>query len=361
MEVKTTFLNGDLSEEVYMSQLEGFKENGKENMVCRLKMSIYGLKQTSCQWYLKFDKIVTSFGFIENKFDQCVYMKVNGSKYIFVVLYIDDILLASSDVNLLNDTKRILFANFNMKDLGKASFVLGIEIYRDRSRNLLGLSQRAYINHCPKNDLEKDAMKTIPYASAISSLMYAQICTRPDITFIVNVLGRYLSNPGHDHWVAAKKVMRYLQRTKDFMLVYRRVDNLDIVGYSDYHFGGCFDDRKSTSGYIFMLAGGDISWKSVKQSLIASSTMYAEFVACYGASSQALCFYSKNNKISTGSKHMEIKYLTVKDLVIKGDTVIEHIKTESMLVDPLTKGLKPIMFKEHVVNMGVIKSFDSLI
>ena len=130
-------------------------------------------------------------------------------------------------------------------------------------------------------------MKTIPYASAVRSLMYAQVCTRLDIAFIFNVLGRYLSNPGHDDWVAAKKVMRYLQRTKDFMLVYRRVDNLEVVGYSDSDFGGCSDDRKSTSGHIFMLAGGAISWKSVKQSLIAFSTMYAEFIACYGALSQA--------------------------------------------------------------------------
>ena len=129
------------------------------------------------------------------------------------------------------------------------------------------------------------------------------------------------------------------------MLVYRRVDNLEVVGYSDSDFGGCFDNHKSTSGYIFMLAGGAISWKSVKQSLIASSTMYVEFVACYGASSQdvwlrnpiselqvvdsifqpiviycdnnAAVFYFKNNKISTGSKHLEIKYLIVKDLVKK--------------------------------------------
>ena len=131
-------------------------------------------------------------------------------------------------------------------------------------------------------------MKTIPYASVVGSLMYAQVCTRPDIAFIVNVLGRYLSNPGHDHWVAAKKVMRYLQRTKDFMLIYKRVDNLEVVGYSNFDFGGCSDDRKSTSGYIFMLVGGAISWKSVKHSLISSSTMYAKFVACYGASFQAV-------------------------------------------------------------------------
>ena len=99
MNVKSAFLIGDLSEEVYMLQPEGFKANGKENMVCRLKRSIYGLKQASCQWYLKFDKIVTSFSFIENKFDKGVYMKVSGSKFIFVVLYVDDILFASSDVN----------------------------------------------------------------------------------------------------------------------------------------------------------------------------------------------------------------------------------------------------------------------
>ena len=139
-----------------------------------------------------------------------------------MVLYVDDILLASSDVNLLNDIKRLLSANFDMKDFGEASFVLGIEIYCDRSHNLLVPSQRAYINHvlkrfnmqmckagdvpivkgneqCLKNDLEKDAMKTIPYASVVGSLMYAPVCTRPDIVFIVNVLGRYLSNLRHDH------------------------------------------------------------------------------------------------------------------------------------------------------------------
>ena len=133
MDVKTTFLNGDLSEEVYMLQPEDFKANGKENMVCKLKRSIYGLKQASRQWYLKFEKIVTSFGFIENNFDQCVYMKVSGSKFIFMILLVDDILLVSSDVNLLNDTKLLLSTNFDMKDLGEASFVLRIEICRDIS------------------------------------------------------------------------------------------------------------------------------------------------------------------------------------------------------------------------------------
>ena len=140
MDVKTAFLNGDLSEEVYMVQPEGFEEKGKENLVCRLKKSIYGLKQASRQWYLKFDEVVTSLGFIENKVDQCIYLKVSGSKFMFLVLYVDDILLASSDLKLLNETKLLLSKTFDMKDLGEASFVLGIEIHRDRSRQLLGLS-----------------------------------------------------------------------------------------------------------------------------------------------------------------------------------------------------------------------------
>ncbi|XP_073017954.1 secreted RxLR effector protein 161-like [Primulina eburnea] len=106
-----------------------------------------------------------------------------------------------------------------------------------------------------KNDLEREQMKNISYASAVGSLMYAQVCTRPDIAFVVGMLGRYQSNPVLDHWKAAKKVMRYLQRTKDYMLMFRRTENLEVIDYSDSDYAGCIDLRKSTSGYIFMLAG----------------------------------------------------------------------------------------------------------
>ena len=112
---------------------------------------------------------------------------------------------------------------------------------------------------CPKNDLETKEMQKIPYALAVGSLMYAQVCTRPNITYIVEMLGRYLSNSGLDHWKAAKRVMRYLQRTKDFMLTYRKSDQLEIIGYFDSDFSRCQDSRRSTSGYICMLGGGAIS------------------------------------------------------------------------------------------------------
>jgi len=116
-------------------------------------------------------------------------------------------------------------------------------------------------------------MKNISYASVVGSLMYAQVCAMPDIAFVVAMLGRYQSNPGINQWRATKKVMRYLQGTKDYMLMYRQAYNLDVIGYSDSNFVGCVDSCKSTFGYIFMMASGAISWRSVKRTLTTTSTM----------------------------------------------------------------------------------------
>ena len=156
--------------------------------------------------------------------------------------------------------------HFDMKDLGDAFFVLGIQIHRDRSKGILGLSQRGYIekilkrfnmhscssctapiqkgdklskSQCPQDEKERAEMEKVPYASAIGSLMYAQVCTRPDIAFDVDALGRYLSNPGLNNWKAVKKVIRYLQGTKDYMLTHKRSDQLEVTaGYSDFGLQG---------------------------------------------------------------------------------------------------------------------------
>ena len=292
--------------------------------------------------------------------------------------------------------------------MGDASYVIGIKIDRDRDRYVLGLSQNIYIqkvlerfgmkdcspsiapivkgdkfhmNQCPRNDLEKEQMRNIPYAFAVGSMMYAHVCTRPDIAFVVGMLGRYQSNPGLDHWRAAKKVMRYLQGTKDYMLMFRHTDSLEVVGYLDADFSGCVDSRKSTSGYIFMLADGAVSWRSAKQSLIATSTMEAEFVSCFEATSHgvwlksfisglrlvntisrplrifcdnsAAVFFAKNNKSGSRSKHIDIKYLAIRERVKDNKVVIEHISTELMIADPLTKGMPPFKFKDHVSRMGL--------
>ncbi|XP_050890473.1 secreted RxLR effector protein 161-like [Lathyrus oleraceus] len=158
-----------------------------------------------------------------------------------------------------------------------------------------------------------------------------------------------------DHWKAAKKVLRYLKGTKDYMLMYRKTDNLDVIGYSDSDFVGCVDSRKSTSGYIFMMANGDISWRSTKQTLIATSTMEAEFVSCFEATSHGQLM-AKNNRSGSRSKHIDIKYLVIRKRVKDKIVVINHISTYLMIVDPLTKGMPPIKFKDHVENMRLESS-----
>jgi hypothetical protein len=235
---------------------------------------------------------------------------------------------------------------------------------------------------CPKNDLEHAQMKQIPYVSVVKRLMYAQVCTHPDITFIVGMLDRYQTDLGMDHLKAAKKVLRYLQGTKNYMLTFKKADNLVVIGYLDSDFSSCVDSKKSTSYYIFILAGVLISWKTAKQSIIASSTMQAEFVACYEATGQAvwlknfipklqvidsiarpltlLCdnetaiLLSKNNKLSDASKWINIKYLIVRDKIKNDTIVIQHINTRAMLADYLTKTLPPTLYKEHVAGMGLV-------
>ena len=172
------------------------------------------------------------------------------------------------------------------------------------------------------------------------------------------------------------------------MLTYRRSDQLEIIGYTDSDFAGCVDSMKSTSGYIYLLAGGAVSWKSAKQSLTASSTMAAEFIACYEASNHGMwlrnfvmglrivdtiqkplkvfcdnksaVLYSNNNKSSRKSKFVALKFLVVKERVQSGELSIEHIGTNSMIADPLTKGLPPKRFHEHVAHMGVMSSFEDV-
>ncbi|CAL2240845.1 unnamed protein product [Prunus armeniaca] len=413
MDVKTAFLNGNLIEEIYMKQPDVSIQIGEEELVCRLQKSIYGLKQASRQWYLKFDEVVKSQGFIDNPLDECIYLKFHGRHYIFMLLYVDDILLASSNLSLLHDTKRMLSNYFEMSDLGEANFVLGIEISRDRERGLLGLSQKGYIerilkrfnmknctgcdvpfskgdklscDQSPKTEQAKLEMQDKPYASLVGSLMYAQVCTRPDLAFYISVLGRFQSNPGQAHWVAGKKVLRYLQRTKEYKLVYRRVEELKLEGYADVDFAGCLDTQKCTLGVVFLFAGGAVAWKSVKQQNVSTSTMQAEFLAVYEATSIAMwlknfmsvlrivesiqrpiqlwndnsaaVYFAKGNKRSSGLRHLQLKFLSAKEKIRDGFTTLDHIGTDSMIADPLNKGLPNHVFHRHVRSMGLQISFD---
>ena len=221
-------------------------------------------------------------------------------------MYEDDILLVGNDMKMIVTTKRWLSSIFEMKDMGEANYVLGVKIFRDRSKKLLGLSQETYIKmilerfrmhnskpidtpiekghtlsleDCPKSEKEKREMARVPYASAVGSLMYAMLCTRPDICFAVGMVSRYQSNPGPVHWQAVKRIFRYLRGTSDLILCYQGGDSR-LRGYSDADWASDRDEHKSTTGYAFLLSGAAISWCSKKQSCIALSTMEFEYVAC---------------------------------------------------------------------------------
>ena len=407
MDVKTAFLNGSLDESIYMVQPEGFVSQGQEQKVCKLQRSIYGLKQASRSWNIRFDTSIKSYGFEQNIDEPCVYKRIIDKKVVFLVLYVDDILLIGNDIGVLSDVKSWLASQFQMKDLGEASYVLGIQIIRDRKNKLLALSQASYIDkilmrfsmqnskkgnlpfrhgvhlskeQCPKTPQEIEDMRRIPYASAVGSLMYAMLCTRPDICYSVGIVSRYQSNPGFDHWVAVKHILKYLRRTRNYMLVYSGEDLIPL-GYTDSDFQSDKDSRKSTSGSVFTLGSGAIVWRSVKQSCIADSTMEAEYVAACEAAKEAvwlrkfltdlevvpdmdkpLTLYCDNSGAVANSKeprshkrgkHIERKYHLIREIVQRGDANVMKIASQDNLADPFTKTLTAKVFEGHLEGLGL--------
>ena len=198
----------------------------------------------------------------------------------FLVLYVDDIILIGNDIPMLSAVKVMLRNNFQMKDLGEAQRILGIRIYRDRSKKLLALSQESYIDkvldrfkmnnskrgflpighgitlsktQCPSTPEEIERMSGIPYASAVGSIMYAMICTRPDVSYALSMTSRYQKDPGESHWIAVKNILKYLRRTKDWLLIYGGETELCVKCYTDASFQTDRDDSKSQSGYVFTL------------------------------------------------------------------------------------------------------------
>ncbi|KAH9801908.1 hypothetical protein KPL71_001202 [Citrus sinensis] len=290
-DVKTAFLNGHLEENIYMQQPDGFIQKGQEHMVCKLQRSIYGLKQASRSWNIIFDQAIKSFGFIQNIDEPCVYKKIQEKFVAFLILYVDDILLIGNNIGVLTTIKSWLAKQFDMKDLGEASYILGIKLLRDRKNKTLALSQAVYIDkilarfsmensktgllpfrhgitfskdQSPKTSEEIERMRRVPYADAVGSLMYAMLCTRPDICFAVWMVSRYQFNLGPQYWTAVKHIM-----------------------------------KKSTSGYVFTLGSGAISWMSVKQSYITDSITKAEYVATSEAAKEAiwLCKFLRNLEV----------------------------------------------------------------
>ncbi|GJX38103.1 retrotransposon protein, putative, ty1-copia subclass [Tanacetum coccineum] len=227
MDVKIDFLNGHLSEDVYMVQSQGFVDPKHPNKVCKLQHSIYGLKQASRSWIKRFDEEIKKISFTQNPDEPCVYLKASGSNVVFLVLYFNDILLMGNSVTMPHEVKSWLCKCFSMKDLGEASYILGIKIIRDRSKRLIALSQSAYLEKILKKFRMENSkkgytpmMEKLDYKKSQGSIMYAVKCTRLDVAFAQNLCSRFQQNPGEIHWTVVKTILKYLRNTKDMVLVY---------------------------------------------------------------------------------------------------------------------------------------------
>jgi Reverse transcriptase (RNA-dependent DNA polymerase). len=273
MDVKTAFLNGELEEEIYMDQPDGYVLEGQEGMVCKLLKSLYGLKQAPKQWHEKFDNTLTSAGFVVNEADKCVYYRYGGGEGVILCLYVDDILIFGTSLNVIEEVKDFLSKNFEMNDLGMADVILNIKLLRG-DKGGITLVQSHYMdkvlsrfgyNDCkaaptpydPSVLLRKNrriARDQLRYSQIISSLMYLASATRPDISFAMSKLSRFVSNPGDDHWHALERVMRYLKGTMSFGIHYSGYPKV-LEGYSDSNWISDADEIKATSGYVFTLEG----------------------------------------------------------------------------------------------------------
>nr|AAV88069.1 hypothetical retrotransposon [Ipomoea batatas] len=376
MDVKTAFLHGDLDEEIYMEQPEGFKVKGKEDYVCRLKKSLYGLKQAPRQWYKKFTSVMSKHGYKKTSSDHCVFVnRYSDDDFVILLLYVDDMLIVGRNASRIQELKQELSKSFSMKDMGPAKQILGMKIIRDRQNKKLWLSQEKYIEkvlerfhmneakpvstpldmhfklckkQCPSSEKEKEEMQRVPYSSAVGSLMYAMVCTRPDIAHAVGVVSRFLSNPGREHWDAVKWILRYLRGTSSLSLCFGTGKPI-LTGYTDSDMAGDIDTRKSTSGYLITYAGGAVSWQSRLQKCVDLSTTEAEFIASVEASKEMLWmkkFLQELGFVQDRSKHIDTRYHWIRDILECKMLELEKIHTDDNGSDMMTKALPRGKFEE---------------
>lgn len=405
MDVTTAFLHGRLIESIYMQIPEGVHVDEAERKACKLERSLYGLKQSPRQWYLRFDEYMVTNKFVRSEFDSCVYFKAEGKSYIYLLLYVDDMLIASNTSVGIASVKKILKAEFEMKDLGEAKVILGMQIKRSRHKDQITLTQESYLNkvlcrynmnlsksvstpikqglklsaqQSPETEEERRKMMQIPYASAVGSLMYAMVCCRPDLTYLMSVISRYMGDPGKAHWEAVKWALKYVRGSASRGLVFKKsLSNQEaLIGYVDADYAANIDTRKSLTGYVFTLFGVAVSWRSVHQSVVALSTTEAEYVALTEAikegmwlqeilaefghvqekitifcDNQSAIHLAKHQGYHERTKHIDVKLYFVRDLVEKGSIEVKKIATEVNPADCLTKALPTSKFK---LSLGLI-------
>jgi Reverse transcriptase (RNA-dependent DNA polymerase) len=400
LDIKTAFLNGEIEEDIFLQQPPGYEE-GPSNLACHLRRALYGLRQAPRQWHARLKKELEDIGFHESEADPGLFIYHDKDGPIYLLVYVDDIIVAAKELAAVEWAKNKIKTVFEARDLGEAQIYLGMLIERDRARQSLKLSQeRMTTQLLSKYQLLEAKSKSVPlntavkltkddgdllnkdkygYSQLIGSLMYLAVCTRPDIAQAVGALAKYMTTPTTVHWSAATGVLRYLAGTKDYGLNFGQAgSNKELLGYCDSDYAGDLDTRRSTTGYVFVLNGGAISWSSRRQQTVAASTTEAEYMAAAAATKEALwlrkLIYDLKRAVSTiiiradnqgaikllknpitslRSKHIDVIYHFARERVARKEVAFDYVKTEHMIADNLTK---PVPEGKHIFcrnGMGV--------
>jgi hypothetical protein len=387
MDVKTAFLNGKIDTEIYMKLPPGV-----QGTYVKLKRSIYGLKQSPRLWNKVIDTYLKKQGFTASPYDSALYIRIYLDKIEIIALYVDDITICTANKERMKQIKDGLSKEFDMDDMGELHYILGIEVTRNREQRTIALGQPKYIDdiinrfdlnnahtvNTPMDlnirlftDKNEKPVNQKEYQSIVGSLMYLMIGTRPDIAFAVSKLSQFLINPSTSHRTAAIRVLRYVKHTKQLKLTYGHAQQAHLHGYCDADYAMDVDTRRSTTGYVFKLNGGAISWQSKRQSSTALSTAEAEYMALAEATKEAT--WLRNILKSTLSpssylfetdkptvihednqsaikltynpidhkrtKHIDIRYHFTREAVENGHITLAYTPTALMTADILTKPL----------------------
>lgn len=394
-DVQCAFLHGELEEPVFMQQPEGFSKGNSK--VCFLKKALYGLKNAGRAWYEKLSETLLSLNFERSKIDACVFILREKKKMVILGIWVDDILLISNDPILKGIVKNKIFSKFDMRDLGEPTNLLGLHIAK--KDGVLTIDQTHYINNMlHKFEMSNckpcltpmevglhfspgDVDSNVPYRELIGSLLWLSTCTRPDITYATNKLASFTSCPTSEHWNAAKRVLRYLRGTKEYKLTYCSDGTSRLTGYSDSDWAGDHTDRRSTTGYVFMMNGGPIAWESKRQKTTALSTCEAEYMALAETSKEALFLRSlyksiykadiqikiyednqsaiklaENPMINNRTKHIETRHHFVRECLQNNSFTLDYAPTNEMTADILTKALATSAHQKCVSKLGLTKS-----